>query len=208
MRNAGLRMSVVVDWDATCTVADTLELVLLEFGDREVFRRCEEALVRGEISYRELMETEMGTIREPVANVAAWLVEHVELRPGFHELLERHRPLVLSSGFEELINAVIAREGVEVEVAANSLEPSPGGWRIRWRDDAQCTECGDSCKRGSLPADGGVLVYIGDGYSDRCAALAADRVFARDGLAAYLDSRRAEYEQFDDLRDVVTALGR
>ena len=55
-------MRLVVDWDATCTVADTLELVLLEFGDREVFRRCEEALTRGEMSYRELMKTERAAL--------------------------------------------------------------------------------------------------------------------------------------------------
>jgi 2-hydroxy-3-keto-5-methylthiopentenyl-1-phosphate phosphatase len=67
-------------------------------------------------------------------------------------------------------------------------------------------ECGDSCKRGSLPEGDGQLVYVGDGYSDRCAALAAHRVFARDGLADYLDARRVPYVRFDDLTDVVAAI--
>ena len=47
---------------------------------------------------------------------------------------------------------------------------------------------------------------MGDGYSDRCAALAAERVFARDSLASYLDGRGVPYERFDDLGDVVAAL--
>jgi 2-hydroxy-3-keto-5-methylthiopentenyl-1-phosphate phosphatase len=197
---------LVVDWDATCTVADTLQLALVEFGDRDVFERCEEQIVRGEISYRDLMETEMGTITASVDEVAGWLVENVEMRHGFHELAERHRPLVLSSGFEELIRPLLAREGVELEVAANRLDPRPDGWRVRWRDGAQCTECGDSCKRGSLPESDGELVYVGDGYSDRCAALAADRVFARDALAAYLDERGVAYRPFEDLYEVAAAL--
>jgi 2-hydroxy-3-keto-5-methylthiopentenyl-1-phosphate phosphatase len=52
----------------------------------------------------------------------------------------------------------------------------------------------------------GEVVYVGDGYSDRCAALAADRVFARDGLARYLDAHGAAYEPYDDLHDVVRVL--
>jgi 2-hydroxy-3-keto-5-methylthiopentenyl-1-phosphate phosphatase len=49
-------------------------------------------------------------------------------------------------------------------------------------------------------------VYVGDGYSDRCAALAADRVFATDGLARYLDERGIEYGLFADLDGVRAAL--
>jgi 2-hydroxy-3-keto-5-methylthiopentenyl-1-phosphate phosphatase len=51
------------------------------------------------------------------------------------------------------------------------------------------------------------VVYVGDGYSDRCAALAASRVFARDGLAAYLDEHGVDYTPFQDLRDVARGLG-
>jgi 2-hydroxy-3-keto-5-methylthiopentenyl-1-phosphate phosphatase len=49
-------------------------------------------------------------------------------------------------------------------------------------------------------------VYVGDGYSDRCAALAADRVFATRGLASYLDERGAPFEYFDDFRSIGKAL--
>jgi 2-hydroxy-3-keto-5-methylthiopentenyl-1-phosphate phosphatase len=50
------------------------------------------------------------------------------------------------------------------------------------------------------------VAYVGDGYSDRCAALAATRVFATGGLARYLDERAIPYEPFADLDDVVRAL--
>ena len=50
------------------------------------------------------------------------------------------------------------------------------------------------------------FVYVGDGYSDRCAALAAERIFARDGLARHLDAQGVAYEPFDDLHDVAAAL--
>jgi 2-hydroxy-3-keto-5-methylthiopentenyl-1-phosphate phosphatase len=123
--------------------------------------------------------------------------------PGFHELAARD-PIVLSSGFHELIEPVLAREGVSLAVRANRVEPRADGWRVRFRDDAACSVCGEACKRGSLPP--GPVVYVGDGYSDRCAALQADRVFARDGLARYLDRRGVPYEAFLDLRDVATAL--
>jgi 2-hydroxy-3-keto-5-methylthiopentenyl-1-phosphate phosphatase len=146
----------------------------------------------------------MGSVRASLGEVAEWLGEHARLRPGFGELARRHRPLVLSSGFRELIEPLLARAGVELEVVANSIDPRPDGWRVRWNDDAPCPECGDLCKRRSLPP--GEVVYVGDGYSDRCAALAAGRVFARDDLAAYLDGLGMPYEPFEDLGDVARAL--
>jgi 2-hydroxy-3-keto-5-methylthiopentenyl-1-phosphate phosphatase len=93
---------------------------------------------------------------------------------------------------------------VELDVRANRIDPQPGGWRVVWRDSSTCEVCGDACKRGGLPP--GEVVFVGDGYSDRCAALAAARVFARDGLAEYLAEQGVAFEPFDDLRDVATAL--
>ena len=77
--------------------------------------------------------------------------------------------------------------------------------RVRWRDETVCVHCAEACKRGGLPDDGPV-VFVGDGYSDRCAALAADRVFARDGLARYLDRKGVRYEPFTDFEALTRTL--
>jgi 2-hydroxy-3-keto-5-methylthiopentenyl-1-phosphate phosphatase len=154
-----------------------------------------------------VIAVEMGTLTLPLADAVAWVREHVTVRAGFREFAREHRPVILSSGFLELIEPVLEREGVELEVHANGLDVRPDGWRAVWRDDAQCPECGEACKRGGLPRNGRIL-YVGDGYSDRCAALAADRVFARDGLARYLDAEGVAYEPFTDFNALRRALDR
>jgi 2-hydroxy-3-keto-5-methylthiopentenyl-1-phosphate phosphatase len=201
---AGARL--VLDWDGTCTEIDTLWLVLERFGEYDVFKRAGERLMRGEISYRELMELEFSTVRGATLDeVTGWLTGEARIRPGFHELVERHGPLVLSSGFEELIRPLLARERVEVELGANWLDPQPDGWGVVWNREQPCEVCGDWCKRAGLPD--GPFVYVGDGFSDRCPALSADRIFARAGLAEYLEAEGRAYEPFDDLFDVLRALG-
>ena len=52
----------------------------------------------------------------------------------------------------------------------------------------------------------GEVVYVGDGYSDRCAALAADRVFATDGLARYLERRGVRHEPLTDFYALASEL--
>jgi 2-hydroxy-3-keto-5-methylthiopentenyl-1-phosphate phosphatase len=104
----------------------------------------------------------------------------------------------------ETIEPVLAREGVVARVRANRVDARPDGWRIRWESDSECDVCGQPCKRAALPP--GPVVYVGDGFSDRCAALAAERVFARAGLATYLEAEGVPYEPFETLHDVAAAL--
>jgi HAD superfamily phosphoserine phosphatase-like hydrolase len=197
-------MRLVLDWDGTVTETDSLWMALEEFGDQEVFARVEGSLVEGRLSFQEVMELEFATVTAPVEEVAAFLCREVRTRPGFAELARAERPLLLSSGFHELIEPVLGREGVELELRANRIEVQPDGWRVVWRDPEPCPVCGDLCKRRSLPP--APFAYVGDGYSDRCAALTAERVFARDGLAEWLGSEGIAFERFDDLHDVLEAL--
>lgn len=195
-------MRLVVDWDGTVTVQDSLVQVIHEFGDPALLARLEPR-VGVDLTLHEEIALEFGAITAPLDEVARWVVEHVEVRAGLHELAA-FEPTVISAGFHELIEPVLAREGIALEVLANRLDARPEGWVVRFRDDTVCASCGEPCKRGAL--DGEPYVYVGDGYSDRCAALAADRVFARDALAAYLDRHGVSYEPFDDLADVARAV--
>lgn len=198
-------MTLIVDWDGTVTVDDTLILALREFGDWEVYLDAAAALERGEITLHEEIRRDAETITAPIEEVTAWLVDNLELRPGLHQLAKAHPPIVVSSNFRQLIEPILDREGLELEVRANEVEWHPDGWRATFRSGDSCGTCGEPCKRADLPQNG-TLVYVGDGYSDRCAAQAADRIFARDGLARYLDARGVTFEPFDDLRDVARSL--
>jgi 2-hydroxy-3-keto-5-methylthiopentenyl-1-phosphate phosphatase len=193
-------LRLFVDWDGTVTVRDSLVQVIHEFGDPELLAELEPR-VGVDLTLHEEIALEFAAITAPLDEVVSWVLENVEVRAGLRELAEL-RPTVVSAGFRQLIEPVLEREGVELPVLANDVEAGPDGWVVRFRDEATCATCGEPCKRGSLAGE--PYGYVGDGYSDRCAALAADRVFARDSLAAYLRDRGATFEPFDDLHDVAT----
>ena len=198
---------LVLDWDGTVVEEDILILVLERFGDQDVFDRVDPLFERGAASWVEAMELEVATLRVSLEEANAWVAEHVRIRPGFHELVGRYETTILSGNFEELIRPVLAAEGLDLEIRANGVEPHPDGWRVRWNEGLPCDACrprGDACKRNSLPE--APVVYVGDSTSDHCAALVADRVFARDGLARYLQREDVPFEPFEDFRDVLAAL--
>jgi 2-hydroxy-3-keto-5-methylthiopentenyl-1-phosphate phosphatase len=185
------------------TEVDSLHMVLLEFGDVSIYEASEDALGES-LTLHQVIEREFATVKAPLLEVVTWLVENVVVRPGFAKLVDEFDPLVISSGFHELIEPILAREGVEVELLANRLDPRPDGWRVIWRDESVCEICGEPCKRASLGDE--PYMYVGDGYSDRCAALAAERVFARDALAEYLDAKGVAYTPFVTLSEVAASL--
>ncbi len=206
------QVALAVDFDGTVTERDLLDEIARVFGDPDVYRQVDEGLHDGSISLRECIIREFEPVRAPLADVVAYVLAHARVRPGLPELvaLTEERGwafVILSSGFRELIEPVLAREGVRAEIRANSVEPRPGGWRVVWRDRRVCARCGEACKRGSLP-EADTVVYVGDGISDRCAALACDRIFATRGLARYLDEIGVGYEPFRDFYDVAAALRR
>ena len=191
-------MQLVLDWDGTCTVDDSLVAAVHALGDPNVYGRDFG-------SYGEALAAEVETICVTASEAGAWAAENVEVRPGFHDIVGKYAPLIVSSGLPQLIRPVLERERIDVELRSNDAIPSPEGWRVVFRDEGVCPVCGDKCKRRSLP-EGRPLVYVGDGFSDRCAARATDRVFARDGLASYLASEGVPFEPFDTLHDVSAAL--
>ncbi len=145
------------------------------------------------------------------------MLEHATLRPGFPEFVERARDrswrvVVLSSGFRELIEPVLEREGLgDLELLANAVEPDPRG--LAGAASATSCRARSAASRASArtvvaEANGGPRVYIGDGISDRCGARASDLVFARRGLAVYLADEEVPYEPFEDFFHVASELDR
>ena len=197
-------MKVVVDWDGTATEIDGLYEVVRTFGDERIYDKTEGKLGRA-LTLNEVIAIEVGTITVSLTEVVAWVRENVRVRAGFGEFAHTHRPLVVSSGFHELIEPVLEREGIELDVVANRVEARPEGWLARFRRAEPCAVCDEPCKRSDL-RELDEFVYVGDGFSDRCVALAATRLFARDGLAEYLEKEGAAFERFEDFNYIASML--
>jgi 2-hydroxy-3-keto-5-methylthiopentenyl-1-phosphate phosphatase len=199
---------VVIDWDGTVTDEDSLSSALRHFVPAATLdpltARVDIALAEGRMTLQEVMDAEFSTMTAPVSAVVDYIVEHAVVRPGFADFVKMFDPLILSTSFHETIEPILAREGVTATVRAGRIDAASDGWRIRWMSTEVCHRCGERCKRSLLPAE--PFIYVGDGYSDRCAALAATRVFARDGLARYLDKLSIPYELFTDFRDITSAV--
>ena len=135
-----------------------------------------------------------------------WLVEHVRVRPGFRELVAEHDPLIVSSGFSELIEPILEREGVRARVVANHVAAGADGWRATFAEGPLCEVCGERCKRSAV-----AVARARSPTRATATPTAASRSppsvrFARDGLAEWLDEQGVAYEPFDDLHDVRAAL--
>jgi 2-hydroxy-3-keto-5-methylthiopentenyl-1-phosphate phosphatase len=203
------RWLVVVDFDGTITEHDTLDLLCHRHAPAES-DAADAALLAGEITLDECIRRQFEAVRGDHDELVAEAVAGAGVRAGFAGFVERaqaagHRVVVVSSGFESVIRPVLESVGLgDLEVMASEVRFSPEGSRVEFPSTPVCERCGERCKRPLVAAlDGsGPVAYIGDGWSDRCAALAADRRFARDSLARYLDGEQVEYVRFDDF-DVI-----
>ena len=92
-------------------------------------------------------------MRAPLGEVQEWVLENVRVRPGFREVVELARErgwrfVIVSSGFRELIEPVLEREGLAgVELLSNTVDPDPDGWKVQFRVSETCDVCGQPCKR-------------------------------------------------------------
>lgn len=213
-------MLVICDFDGTVTARDTNSFLASRFA-RAARAALEGKLASRELSVRDVLAAEFEPISAPLEELVA-ATDEVPVRPGFERMVDAVRArggdvVLLSSGFRQLIEPILAREGLLelVELHANDIRFEGGRGRITWRDLPMCALCGEHCKRhevGLLRAGGGgplheQVVFVGDGFSDRCGAEAADRIFARDSLAGWLDAQGVAHETWGDFDDVRGALG-
>lgn len=212
-------MLILCDFDGTVTSVDTNSFLASRFAP-EAQQRVAGALAARTMTLREVLEAELGAMTAGRDAIVAAAVKAIPFRAHFHVFLDDassrgDRVVLLSAGFRQLIVPMLDANGVDpggVELIANDIDFTASGGVITWRDLPVCTSCGEECKRSdvarmrAMVGDGEQVVYIGDGFSDRCGAETADRIFARGSLAAYLDGIDVGYEWFDDFRSISAAL--
>jgi len=204
------RSAVFVDFDGTITQTDTGVHLLERLGAPE-WRDISDAYARGEIGSRECLLDEWDLLPRDETRLRA-AVREVELDPGFVPLLEALRAAgaqvtVVSDGFGFHAEEVCAAIGVPV--LTNRVDWATGELEFPHEDRCcPCSTCG-ICKQAPIKdaQHGGLTtVLVGDGTSDRKAALLADVVFAKGVLARWCALNGVAHVPFETLADVHAAL--
>jgi 2-hydroxy-3-keto-5-methylthiopentenyl-1-phosphate phosphatase len=125
---------------------------------------------------------------------------------------------VLSDGMDYYIERIFRRHTLSsVNYYSNHLTllPVDGTRTVMFQPgfphtDETCDRCA-CCKRNYIlthASDEDIIVYVGEGYSDRCPVRYADIVFAKDELLNYCRIENISYFEYTSFRDVIDRLAR
>ena len=206
--------AVFLDFDGTISTEDVGRYVLARFADPSWWE-LHLAFAAGTIGGRECLIDQWALMGVPNDVSEAELrsaAREVPLDPGFEPLVvalrsEGAEVAVVSDGFGFYVHDACAPAGVEV--FTNAVDFATGELQFPHEDRCcPCSTCG-VCKQAPIKDAryrGITTVLVGDGASDRKAALLADVVFAKDELADWCRAAGVRHHRFETLRDVQTTL--
>src|SRR5512140_1454653 len=215
-----MAVKIFVDFDGTITTHDVGNELFREFGGAA----CEAFIAeyhKEKISAQELFRREAAAAGAVLpADLHAFL-DRQTIDPGFKEFVEfcRRRDIefhIVSDGLDYYIDRVLRAHGIQnVSFVANALSLEPPGTDGRAllslsfpHGDSMCDRCA-CCKRNFMlthAADDDIIVFIGEGYSDRCPVQYADVVFAKDTLQTFCKAENISYYLYASFHDVLERL--
>ena len=203
--------SVFLDFDGTVTLADTGRHILERVG-QPGWEEVDADYAQGLIGSRETLSREWALVAGGVT-AALPVAREVVVDETFVPLVGALRAAgaevtVVSDGFGFFAAEVCAAAGVDL--LTNAVDD--GGELMFPHTDrcCPCSSCG-VCKQAPIKdarRRGRTTVLIGDGVSDRKAALLADLVYAKNDLADWCDEVGVDYRPFHRLADVQRTLVR
>lgn len=209
-----LNARIFIDFDNTVTIGDTGNELVQSFGTFQPFHADLHAGKHSVAEYYRLIASTLRADATPAA-LHAWALQ-AQVDASFSKLVawaaSVHIPFtVVSDGFDVYIHPILEQLGLaSLPVACNLLVYDGASWTPQFPGASEsCTCFCASCKRNALlrtAADDDVLIYIGDGMSDACAAEHADVVFAKGALAAYCTAHGIPHHHFRTLHDVLSIL--
>jgi 2-hydroxy-3-keto-5-methylthiopentenyl-1-phosphate phosphatase len=213
---------VFLDFDGTITLRDATDAILDAFAD-PAWLRIEEAWLSGQIGSRECLAAQMALVTATRSEVDC-LLDEIGVDPGLPMLLDAcaagAAPVhIISDGFDYCIERILGRPDLKLlarlngaRIVSSGLRAEGGRWRATFGHPPQpCAHGCATCKPTAI-ADlndaGAVSVFVGDGMSDRYAAMCADVVFAKGALAAFCETAAIPYTPYDTLAAVAEGVER
>jgi 2-hydroxy-3-keto-5-methylthiopentenyl-1-phosphate phosphatase len=201
---------IFTDFDGTITIKDIGDELFKEFGLFEPYNtQLRNGILKIEDYWKILCSGLKKGINEKIITEYAG---NFEIDPYFKKFTDYCRdnsiPLaVVSDGFDSYINPVMKKIGAEwIPVHCNKMIFENGNITPYYPMANESCNCPcASCKRNiilsEVPEDA-IITFIGDGYSDYCAAEHTDIIFAKKELAAYCNEKKLPHYPFSSFFDI------
>jgi 2,3-diketo-5-methylthio-1-phosphopentane phosphatase len=206
---------VVSDFDGTIVNVDTAQVAMDLYADPD-WKRIDEALERGEVSFEDSLRQEFAMIRVPQETILEQLDRVAALRPNFRRLVDycmsNDIPLMVASGgFDFCIQHFLNRDGwlKFIQIYAPKSRFTENGYAltfpkmttpssVNFKDDLVMRE----------RMKGKRVFFVGNGFGDYPAARESDFVFAirASRLAELCRGGNVQHKEIDDFQEVVAAL--
>lgn len=210
-----LECAVISDFDGTITELDSNDLLFKLLGNAEN-AQIEKDFHAGILSGRSAMERHFEILRISMEEYHAFLDANIRPDPAFGSFLRQIKAcglalFIVSAGFRQAIMRTLKQECLDCAgFYANDLAGAPYLMPVFAQSAPVCSEsfgpCGN-CKKACVAAirkqTGKRIIYIGDGLTDRCAAHAADYLFAKNELAQYCRANGLPFIEYKDFSDIV-----
>jgi len=208
------KFKIFCDFDGTVAINDVGNELFDAFATEE-WKTAVEEWKEGKISSKECLERECAATSISREDLKAFC-DRNPIDPTFRDFANYCRaqnyPIeILSDGMDAYIEEILRRESLDwiplrsnkmIFIDSTHIKPEFPYW------EHTCGMCGN-CKGYHLrkARDGeSILIYIGDGLSDRCGVKEADIIFAKDELIDYCRENGYNFIVFNNFRDVLITL--
>jgi 2,3-diketo-5-methylthio-1-phosphopentane phosphatase len=205
--------SLFIDFDGTISPVDISNTFFTRFATPDASKAVDE-WKQGNISSTECLRRELEAYEGDITALKEF-AEGQEIDEGFYRIKEvcDRRGIgifIVSDGLDYYILPFLAKHGVDETLYTNCLDASGERPALSFpyynEECGRCANCKSSHVKKAKDA-GKVVIYVGDGLSDKCAAAQADVVFAKRDLAAYCQENEIAYIPFDNLDEVAECIG-
>jgi 2-hydroxy-3-keto-5-methylthiopentenyl-1-phosphate phosphatase len=205
-----MNAAVLCDFDGTITDDDVAQLIFDRFGSH-IWWDIENRFRRGEISCKNALISEFSTIRASRQEIEGFVRNYVKMNSSFNHFAETcHRRnvamAIVSDGLDFYINLILREIDLDgIKMYCNKAVFGDNRVRVSFPySNPNCDKCGN-CKElhlKKLKDSGNYIIYVGDGYSDMCAAKEADFVVAKSYLLDFCRTSKIPCAPFKDFSEV------
>lgn len=205
--------ALVIDFDGTAAEKNVGMAMIKHFARDDSWMVIDEEYGRGTVGSRHAYRLMGPLLTEGPDAWRVFALEH-RLDPWLGELVSGARSAgwlveILSDGLDVYIDPLLKRAAIDLPVRAANLIPNDAGGVVNTPFlNPLCGRCA-TCKTErilELSKLGYYVIFVGDGFSDICAAPKAHRIFAKDVLARHLSKVGAPFDRFETLTDVTRTL--